>query len=80
MQEGQQEHRFAFTCFTTFNSTITCRLVDFFLDFAGRALSHNDRSIQENHHIMTMFIRLSTDSSVNILQVDIILIIIQGRN
>ena len=36
---------------------------------AGRALAHNDRSIQENHHIMTVFMNLAADSSINFAQV-----------
>ena len=38
-------------------------------NLSGRALAHNDRSIQENHHIMTMFLRLSKDQSINIFEV-----------
>ena len=34
-----------------------------------RALAHNDRSIQENHHIRTVYVNLASDPSIDLLQV-----------
>ena len=36
---------------------------------AARAMAHNDKSIQENHHLTTMFIMMSEDKSVHFLEV-----------
>jgi len=34
---------------------------------SGRAIAHNDRQIQENHHLMSMFTMMSEDNSLHFL-------------
>ena len=36
---------------------------------SGRAITHNDLSIQENHHVMSMFVMMSEDKSLHFLDV-----------